>query len=208
MAKRADVTAEAGVGKPTSTDALNGDGLGTLCAGGEWFLWRIEGRVEKRIDEGRLAEARLACTPTRRVSFTVLHADRDKGLRRPWCVGEMKRELTDDHNGEVEALLDGLSVDLVGQICKPNEAGRCGSGWATYEGEMDIAHAWSFLRTAAGRPGVPGVAGLSPYSDMVAAAVAGVDGEDAGEQAVAKEGECDDGAGRTVRIHQERLWGG
>jgi len=31
-----------------------------------------------------------------------------------WAVGEMKRELTDDHNGEMEALLDGLSVDLVG----------------------------------------------------------------------------------------------
>lgn len=68
MAKRVGVTEEAGVGKPTSTDALNGDGLGTLCAGGEGFLWRIEGRVEKSIDEGRLAEARLACTPTSRVS--------------------------------------------------------------------------------------------------------------------------------------------
>ena len=36
----------------------------------------------------------------------------------------MKRERTDDHNGEMKALLDGLSVNLVGQICKPNEAER------------------------------------------------------------------------------------
>ena len=44
------MTAEAGVGKPTSTDAFNGYGLGTLCAGGEGFLWRVEGSVEKSID--------------------------------------------------------------------------------------------------------------------------------------------------------------
>ena len=120
-------------------------------------------------------------------------------------MDEMKRELTDDHNGEMEALLDGLSVNLVGQICEPNEAGRALVRLAVYDGEMDIAHAWSFLRTAAGTPGVPGVTGLSPYSDMVSAAVAAVDGEDAGEQAVATQGECDDGAGRTVRIHQGGL---
>lgn len=48
--KWAGVTAEAGVGEPTSTDALDGDGLGTLCAGGEGFLRRVEGSVEKSID--------------------------------------------------------------------------------------------------------------------------------------------------------------
>lgn len=40
----------------------------------------------------------------------------------------MKRELTNDHNGEMKALLDRLSVDLVGEICKPNEARRGRSG--------------------------------------------------------------------------------
>jgi hypothetical protein len=42
--------AEEDVEKPTSTDALDGDGLGTLCAGGEGFFRRIEGSVEKSID--------------------------------------------------------------------------------------------------------------------------------------------------------------
>lgn len=93
----------------------------------------------------------------------------------------------------------------MGRFANPTKLDECGSGWAAYEGEMDVAHAWSFLRTAAGRLGVPGVTGLSPYSDMVAATVAVVDGEDVDEQAVATQGECDDGAGRTVRIHRGRL---
>ena len=59
------VTAETGVGKLTSTDALDGDGFGTLCARREGFLLRIEGGIEKSVYQGRLAEARLACTPKR-----------------------------------------------------------------------------------------------------------------------------------------------
>ena len=73
----------------------------------------------------------------------------------------MKRGLTDDHNGELETLLDGLSVDLVGQIRKPNEAGRVWVRQGGVRGRNEIAHAWSFLRTAAGTPGVAGVAWLS-----------------------------------------------
>ena len=101
----------------------------------------------------------------------------------------MKRGLTDDHDGELEALLDRLSMDLVGEICKPNEAGRM---WVRLRrhtrAKWDVAHAWSFLRTAAERPGVPGVTGLSPYSDMAATAVAAAEGEGVGEQAVATRG--------------------
>lgn len=100
-------------------------------------------------------------------------------------MGEMKRGLTDDHGGELEALLDRLSVDLIGEICKPNEAGQVWVRLGT--GIRGWAHAWSFLRTAAGMPGPPGVAGFSPYSDIVAVAVAAVDGEDECEQS------CDTG---------------
>ena len=45
-----DVTTEEDVERPTSTDTLDGDGLGTLCAGGEGFFRRVEGSVKKCID--------------------------------------------------------------------------------------------------------------------------------------------------------------
>lgn len=77
----------------------------------------------------------------------------------------------------------------MGRFANPTKLDECGSGYAAYEGEKDDAHAWSFLRTAEGRPGVPGVTCFSPYSDMVAATVAVVDGEDVGEQGVATQGE-------------------
>ena len=74
-------------------------------------------------------------------------------------MGEMKRGLTDDHNGEMETLLDGLSVDLVGQICKPNEArrvwvrlrgirgrkGRCSRMEFSADGRGEARSAWSDL---------------------------------------------------------------
>ena len=68
----------------TSTDALDGDGLGPLCAGREGFLGRIEGGVKKSVDEGRLAEARLACRPEGRVRLGVLRARRGVGERGGW----------------------------------------------------------------------------------------------------------------------------
>jgi len=50
MANGAGVTVEAGVGRRTSTDALNGDGFGTLCARREGFLGCIKGGVEECIN--------------------------------------------------------------------------------------------------------------------------------------------------------------
>lgn len=68
----------------------------------------------------------------------------------------MKRGLTDDHGGELEALLDRLSVDLVGQICKPNEAGqvwvRLGTG-AAYTGEMGWCSRMEFSANGGGDAG-------------------------------------------------------
>lgn len=47
----------------TRADALNGDGLGTLCRGRELLLGRVEGGVEEGVDECRLAESGLAWVP-------------------------------------------------------------------------------------------------------------------------------------------------
>jgi hypothetical protein len=195
------------VNRPTGTDALDGDGFGTLCAWGEGFLGRVEACIKKSVHQGRLAEAGLACRPqARSVSVCcVLRASRR--LRRQLALDEMKRGLTDDHNGEMEALFDRLSVDLVGQVCKPNKAGRA---WVRLgrdtRAEWEVAHAWSFLRTAVGMPGVAGVTGLSPYSDMAAAAAAvAVDGEDEMSGQLRRVGGGDDGGGRTGRIYRGRL---
>jgi len=76
----------------------------------------------------------------------------------------------------------------LGRFANPTKLDECRSGCGDIRGRNGVAHAWSFLRTAAERPGVPGVVGLSPYSDMAAAAVAAVEGEGVGKQAVATRG--------------------
>ena len=50
MASGAGVTAEAGVGRRTSTDTFNGDSFGTLCARREGFLRLIEAGVEECVN--------------------------------------------------------------------------------------------------------------------------------------------------------------
>jgi hypothetical protein len=77
---------------------LDGDGLGAdVQARGLGLLGRVEGRVEERVDQGRLSEAGLACTG-------LAGAVTSQG--RP----------TNDHDVEVEALADALAVPLVGQV--------------------------------------------------------------------------------------------
>lgn len=46
-------------GEPTSTNALDRNGLGALCAGGQRFLRGVETGVEESVDEGGLAQARF-----------------------------------------------------------------------------------------------------------------------------------------------------
>lgn len=45
----------------TSTDTLDGYGLGPLCTGWRYLLGGIESGVEECVDEGGLAEARFTC---------------------------------------------------------------------------------------------------------------------------------------------------
>lgn len=47
----------------TSTNALNGNSLRTLCAGRESLLGRVETGVEQGVNECGLAETRLAYKP-------------------------------------------------------------------------------------------------------------------------------------------------
>ena len=46
----------------TSTNVLDGNGMGSFSIRGGRFLRGIEGRVEERVNQSRLAQARLALT--------------------------------------------------------------------------------------------------------------------------------------------------
>lgn len=96
--------------RSTCGDALNSNSFCPLGAGCKGDLGLVQCRVEERVDQRRLAEARLACGAAQRVS-TQARTPRPR-----------TKPLTDNHSRELEALLDALAVDLVRQVGESNVA--------------------------------------------------------------------------------------
>lgn len=71
----------------TGGDALNRDRLGSLVVRLGDVLLGVQGRVEERVDEGRLAEARLACKGVRacQLAAGAGNALRPASAVARWC---------------------------------------------------------------------------------------------------------------------------
>lgn len=90
-------------------DGLDGDSLGEDVETGPLaLLGRVEGSVEQSVDKGRLSETRLAWN----VLLVAMHYELER----------VRRVLTNNHNVEVEALANTLTVPLVGKVGKANVA--------------------------------------------------------------------------------------